>query len=150
MDWSSLWTALLAFLGVLVAEFVKVKIKKLDNDAKRKDDLVACEAKHRANFDDVKKEFNERLDSIDSTLDTIRTEQTKISTTVKQLETKQDKYNNVIERTYKLEGSVDMLLNMNNLKMQYMFNLQDKFLEMILKYWQMVQQQSKEKFYIRL
>lgn len=116
MDWGSLWTALLAFLGVLVAEFVKVRIKKLDNDAKRKDDIVACEAKHRANFDDVKKEFNERLDSIDSTLDTIRNEQTKISTTVKQLETKQDKYNNVIERTYKLEGSVDMLLNMNNLK----------------------------------
>ena len=116
MDWGSLWTALLAFLGVLVAEFVKVKIKKLDNDAKRKDDLVACEAKHRANFDDVKKEFNERLDSIDSTLDTIRDEQTKISMTVKQLENKQDKYNNVIERTYKLEGNVDMLLNINGLK----------------------------------
>ena len=116
MDWGSLWTALLAFLGVLVSEFVKVKIKKLDNDAKRKDDLVACEAKHRANFDDVKKEFNERLDSIDSTLDTIRNEQTKISMTVKQLENKQDKYNNVIERTYKLEGNVDMLLNINGLK----------------------------------
>jgi hypothetical protein len=116
MDWGSLWTALLAFLGVLVAEFVKVKIKKLDNDAKRKDDIVACEAKHKANFDDVKKEFNERLDSIDSTLDMIRNEQTKIGTTVKQLEAKQDKYNNVIERTYKLEGSVDMLLSLNNLK----------------------------------
>ncbi len=109
MDWSSLWTALLAFLGVLVAEFVKVKIKKLDNDAKRKEDIVACEAKHTANFDKVKVEFNERLDSIDNALDTIKNEQTKIGMTVKQLEAKQDKYNNVIERTYKLEAAVDML-----------------------------------------
>ena len=109
MDWITLATPLFAFLGVIVAEWVKLKSKKLDVTSGKA--IQECAVKHSDRLDKVKGEFNARLDAIDNSLADIKSEQLRIALNVAQLQKDQAKYNNVIERTYVLENKVAVLDN---------------------------------------
>ena len=106
----------LTLVGVVLVQRGNIKTKRMEIESKRDDALIECQAKHSENFDKVKSEFRGRLDIIDETLDSIKLKQTEIGMTVKQLEEKQDKYNNVIERTFNLEKSVEILLDHDKAK----------------------------------
>lgn len=59
---------------------------------------------------EIKEEFNEKVRDIKESLN-IKIEENQQHTTesIKRLEAKQDKHNNIIERTYKIEGSLDKM-----------------------------------------
>jgi len=109
MDWSVVATPALAFAGVLVAEIVKLKSKRLDIASDKA--IAECAKSHTANLGKVKDEFNGRLDAISETLGEIKSEQLRLSLTVGQLQKDVVKHNGVIERTYALEKEVEVLKN---------------------------------------
>ena len=109
MDWSVVLTPILAFAGVAVAEFVKLKSKKLDISSNKA--IQECSAKHTNDFAVIKNEFSNRLDAINDSLSEIKNEQLRLSLTVGQLQKEVVKHNGVIERTYSLENKVAVLEN---------------------------------------
>ena len=124
MDWSWIATPLLAFLSVWVAEYIKYKTKKLDISSDKA--IADCASKHSANLNNVKEEFNARLDEISNSLNEIRTEQLRIALNVTQVQKDQAKYNNVIERTYALENKVAVLENRESVSEHRLTDLESK------------------------
>ncbi len=87
-------------------------LKESIADIKKSFDEKAKELK--TGFDEkvkeIKEEFSEKVRDIKESLNT-KIEENHQHTTenIKRLEIKQDKHNNIIERTYKIEGSIDKI-----------------------------------------
>lgn len=124
MEWTAIATPALAFLGVLVAEFVKLKSKKLDVSSMQNKAIADCKDSHQSYLNKVKDDFVDRLSEIDSKLDAVQAEQLRLSLTVTQLQRDVAKHNGVIERTYALEKSVAVLDNREKVSEKRLLDLE--------------------------
>ena len=116
MEWliailTIVFTPSLTLLGTAMVEKNKLKGKKMELEEKKDTALLECQAKHSANFDKVKTEFNARLDEIQSTLSEIKNEQLRNTLAITQLQKDVQKHNGVMERTIILERDMAVLQN---------------------------------------
>ena len=126
MEWYNLVEILavpvFAFIGGGIGKSWDYKGKKLEVDAKKEESeqraIKDCKAQHKNDIDNVRAEFKNYFDNlalqigdINTSVNEIKTEQVKVILNITQLKESQEKYNNVIARTYKLEQDVAVLSN---------------------------------------
>lgn len=91
---------LIDFLSTWISEKFKLKSKKIEvGDIS----IKACQEQHKGDVQEIRKEFNNRLDDIISKMDTMKETQQKTQLQITKLRAGVEKNNNVIERTFKLE-----------------------------------------------
>lgn len=119
-------TPLLAFFGVLVAERTKLKTKKLEVDESNSKAISACQASHKNDIEQVRKEFNERLDEMSEKLDDIKSESLRTSLLITETQKDVQKHNGVIERTIILERDMAVLMNRESVSEHRISDLEKK------------------------
>ena len=102
-------TPALTLIGLIVSERTKLKTKRLEIDESNNKAIATCKESHKNDIAEVRKEFNSRLDEISEALDDIKINQVKTKMTIEELQKDVQKHNNVIERTFILEGQVRAL-----------------------------------------
>lgn len=134
MSWvEALATPVLAFLGVSIAEVVKIVLKKMDIDVAKDARIETCKKAHTENLEKTKEEFNKRLDEIDEKIDALNMAQVEskalyqnVIASIELLSGRVEKHNNVIERTYKLETDVEVLKNRESVSEHRLTDLEKK------------------------
>lgn len=116
MEWliailTIVFTPSLTLLGTAIVERGKLKGKKMELEEKKDTALIDCQRLHSDRLEDVKDEFNARLDDIVKSLNEIKNEQLRTNLTVTQLQKDVQKHNGVIERTIILERDMAVLQN---------------------------------------
>ena len=104
-------TPMLTLAGIVVTERTKLKSKRLELDGSKDENLKRCQEAHKYDIDEVRKEFNGRLDDICEKVDDISKEQYRISILFSGLKEEVQKHNNVIDRTLALEKNFAVLEN---------------------------------------
>ena len=104
-------TPMLTLTGIIITERTKLKSKRLELDGSKDENLKRCQEAHKYDIDEVRKEFNSRLDDICEKVDDISKEQYRLSILFSGLKEEVQKHNNVIERTFALEQSMAVLEN---------------------------------------
>lgn len=104
-------TPMLTLAGIVVTERTKLKSKRLEIDGSKDENLKRCQEAHKYDIDEVRKEFNSRLDDICEKVDDISKEQYRISILFSGLKEEMQKHNNVIDRTLALEKNFAVLEN---------------------------------------
>ena len=102
---------MLTLAGIVVTERTKLKSKRLELDGSKDENLKRCQEAHKYDIDEVRKEFNGRLDDICEKVDDISKEQYRISILFSGLKEEVQKHNNVIDRTLALEKNFAVLEN---------------------------------------
>ena len=102
-------TPALTLIGLIVSERTKLKTKRLEIDESNSKAIATCKESHKNDIAEVRKEFSGRLDEISKFLVDIKINQGKANTTIEELQKDVQKHNNVIERTFLLEGKVSAL-----------------------------------------
>ena len=101
-------TPLLAFLGVILGK--RMELNKAHDQA-----VSECQKKHKGDIEEVKQEFNDKLDSMNSKLDEIKTEQLKTALYVTRLQTDlrelKDSVDNMVDKENHMEQMVAVLDN---------------------------------------
>lgn len=129
--------SLLTLIGIIVVQNTNLKGKKMDIDAQKSEAenkaVTACQDKHKKDIDNVRTEFRNYLDDLSykvgelsDKMDEIKTEQIKTILTITQVKESQEKYNNVIARTYKLEQDVAVLQNRESVSEHRIADLESK------------------------
>ena len=109
--------AVFAFAGVALGKICEVIVEKIKLKGKKDDAMTACKKEHAEKLDNVRDEFNKKLDSQDAKLDEQDAKIDQISETLIEVKSmlqnlsslfeimsgRVEKHNNVIERTFKLE-----------------------------------------------
>ena len=118
MDWliailTIVFTPMLTLFGIVITEKYKYKSKKMEVDSTKDNAIVECQRQHKGDIEEVRKEFNNRLDDLSKKLDEIQSEQLRTNLIVTQLQSDVQKHNNVMERTFQLETDVKWLKNVN-------------------------------------
>ncbi len=127
MEWLvELVKAAFTFLGVFLTVHYTLKGKKLELASAHDAAVAECQKTHKGDIEKVKAEFNSRLDELSGKMDEIKTEQMKTIFTVTQVKEGQDKYNNVIARTFKLEEEVAVLKNRESVSEHRLTDLERK------------------------
>lgn len=116
MDWliailTIVFTPMLTLFGIVITEKYKYKSKKMEIDTTKDNAIVECQRQHKGDIEEVRKEFNSRLDDLSEKLDEIQGEQLRTNLIVTQLQLDVQKHNNVMERTFRLEQDVEWLKN---------------------------------------
>ena len=101
-------TPLLAFLGVILGK--RMELNKAHDQA-----VSECQKKHKGDIEEVKQEFNDKLDAMNSKLDEIKTEQLKTALYVTRLQTDlrelKDSVDNMVDKENHMEQMVAVLDN---------------------------------------
>ena len=118
MDWliailTIVFTPMLTLFGIVITEKYKYKSKKMEVDITKDNAIKECQRQHKGDIEEVRKEFNNRLDDLSEKLDEIQSEQLRTNLIVTQLQSDVQKHNNVMERTFRLEQDVEWLKNVN-------------------------------------
>lgn len=116
MDWliailTIIFTPMLTLFGIIITEKYKYKSKKMEVDITKDNAIKECQKQHKGDIEEVRAEFNNRLDTLSEKLDEIQKEQLRTNLFVAQLQSDVQKHNNVIERTFQLEKDVEWLKN---------------------------------------
>lgn len=116
MEWliailTIVFTPSLTLLGTAIVEKYKLKGKKMELEDKKDTALIDCQRLHSDRLENVKDEFNARLDDIVSSLNEIKNEQLRTNLAVTQLQKDVQKHNGVMERTIILERDMAVLQN---------------------------------------
>lgn len=104
-------TPMLTLTGIIITERTKLKSKRLELDGSKDENLKRCQEAHKYDIDEVRKEFNSRLDDILEKIDEMSKEQYRLSILFTGLKEEVHENNNVIDRTYKLEQNYAVLDN---------------------------------------
>lgn len=116
MEWliailTIVFTPSLTLLGTAIVEKYKLKGKRMELEDKKDAALIDCQRLHSDRLENVKDEFNARLDEIQSTLSEIKNEQLRNTLAITQLQKDVQKHNGVMERTIILERDMAVLQN---------------------------------------
>ena len=103
----------LTLLGIIIKEKNDLKKQKLN----REDNIVAkCQEQHNNDIKEVRKEFIDKLDTLSNKIDKVADTQKNNAMSINSLRASVEKHNNLIERTYKLEGRMDAFEALNGIK----------------------------------
>ena len=119
-------TPMLTLTGIIITERTKLKSKRLEIDISKDENLKRCQESHKYDIDQVRKEFNSRLDDICEKVDDISKEQYRLSILFSGLKEEVQKHNNVIERTFRLEEAVAVLDQRNKVSEHRLEDLEKK------------------------